>query len=220
MPEESLKTKILELIFGERSHTMLALTVLLLGVGLVGQTKWFPLIPDEFRWAAIGLGVISLLVTIVFFVVDGHARKNKYGVEIFVPTKGAYVDERIEIKGRMGPRPLPAGKELWLLRIYPKRSEFEPMMRVQPDTDGSWTASGCSLGGASEEPRIIGAYVIDESARLLFDYREQVHREHNEWMDKLKVSKDVRNRYLKPIRADVTKQKNMEKCVEVEVKRK
>ena len=219
MPEESLKNKIVELIFGERAHTMLALTVILLGLGLVGQTKWFPLIPDEFRWLAIGLGMISFLVTIVFFVVDGHGKKNKYGVEIFVPTKGAFVDQTIDIQGRMGPRPLPAGKELWLLRIYPNRSEFEPMTRVHPDRDGSWTASG-NLGGASKDKRIIGAYVIDESTRLLFDYRDQVHREHNKWMDDLKVGKDVKDRYLKPIRADVTKQTNMEKCVEVEVKRK
>jgi hypothetical protein len=219
MADQSLKEKIVDAVFSERGYVLVVAGFVLLLIGFLGQTNWFPLIPDEYRWAAIVIGVCLLLAGIALLFIDGQSGKNKYGVEIFYPKKGAPVDEKIEINGRIGRRRLPTGKELWLLRIYPNRKEFVPMKQIVPDREGAWETKDCALGGIKNDRRIIGAYLVDESAKVLIESRQQAEKEHNKWMDELGVPKDKPNRYLMPIKADVSMMKNMEMCLEIEVRR-
>jgi len=219
MAEQSLKDKIVDGIFSERGYVLVALGAVLIVIGLLGQTKWFTLIPDEYRWAGIVIGFCVLAAGITLLVIDGQSGKNKYGVEIFYPDGRVPVDEKIAVKGRVGRRRLPIGSELWLLRIYPNRKEFVPMRQIVPGRDGVWEAEDCTLGGKKDDKRIIGAYLIDESAKVLIESRQQAEKEHNKWMDKLNVPKETPERYLMPIKADVRLMKNMEMCLEIEVRR-
>ena len=125
----------------------------------------------------------------------------------------------VHVNGTIRLRSLPKGKELWLLRIYPNHDEFVPMRRANVATDGTWMALDCQLGGGPGAPRTIGAYLIDETSQIFFQYFREASDFHNEWMDRKEVPIDAKKRYLPPIKGDPGKIKSMHMCHEVTIAR-
>jgi hypothetical protein len=192
--------------------------LILFALGLVGQiTGYIPEMALAARLAAIVVGIAVALTGI--WLVFADLRKNVRGIRILDPPNGKKLPERVPLVRGEIQDDIPDGKELWLLRIYPKHNMFVPLTAVHVRSDKTWEVEDCYLGGKPGEKRYIGAYIVDETAVTLFTLFFDASKQHNKWMDDLEIQKGADKRHLEPIKGDPAKMENMKVGHEVEVER-
>jgi hypothetical protein len=188
--------------------------VIFIGLGLAGGVTyhgWFP-IAENNSYGAIAIGIALLIWGGVIAnrkpvpPIKGY----EYGVKIINPSEREQVDI-VSVKGTIEKMP-PEGYKLMVLRIYPNaRYGIHPLKEVTFTGNKAWHADDCDVGGKTNDPRTIGAYLVGPSGQALFRYYSEAANQHYE----LRHAKDFK---FLPLIYERTP--DMVKCAEVGVRRK
>jgi hypothetical protein len=155
--------------------------------GGVSYNNWFP-VSDWGRYFAI-VGGVALAATGVLLSlrnIRGPIPKSEdYQVRITHPRAGDKVDV-VDVEGTLS-KPLPAGYSLRIFRIYPN-SDFLALGQAviaKKGTGYKWHAAGCDIGGKTNEPRILGVYVVGPIGKFLLDYSKRCNSTHHSTLEQL-----------------------------------
>jgi hypothetical protein len=158
---------------------LIVLGVVILVLGLAGGVTLKGILPipeAEWRIFAAVAGLLLVLISVVFLGKASATPREamRYGIKITTPHDGNHVGIT-NVEGTIKRR-FPAEYTLHMLRIYPGSNGFIPMGVAEVDYKARiWRATGCDIGGRPGNSRIIGAYLVGPSGRVLFDYYHQAN---------------------------------------------
>jgi hypothetical protein len=155
---------------------VLGVTVLVLGLaGGITYKEIFPIPQTEWRALGTAAGLLLVFISVAFLgrsspTISSAAR---YGIKITAPGEGNHVGIT-NVEGTIK-RKFSVEYALYMIRIYPDSNRLVPMGVADVNyKTGAWRAIGCNIGGRPGNARIIGAYLVGPSGRVLFDYYNQV----------------------------------------------
>ncbi|MGP0095211.1 MAG: hypothetical protein ACLPKB_35450 [Xanthobacteraceae bacterium] len=181
-------------------------------------TVKLPLLQQITVWLA---GVALFVCGIVFqsktFALT-KASARSLGITITHPVASDNkVPESVNVRGEIK-KAIPDGYKLYAVRIYPEHGYFIPIKPATIDLEAKkWEAPKCTMGGKTGDHRIIGAWLVGASGKVLFDYYDRAAGLHGETVKELRTLSPTKEVKYLPLMQEKTA--DMFECARVEVER-
>lgn len=216
--------EILKSIITTPAGIVVLLGAVLLGLGAAGGVTYNRFFPIE---APLGRGLLAVLgaalvvaaaVRLLGFAgasAPDAARFETLGIRITHPERNDVADGKIRVTV-VSDKPLPAGYELRVLRMYDDGGILPDALLGKTASKLEWTAPAFDVAGA---PRI-GAWLVGPDGRALLDAWLRDHETHRLTLDELRRVAAIANLepkmiWLRPILARTA---DMHACACVEVR--
>jgi len=203
---------LLQPLVEDQRSLLIGLGAAIFVIGLAGGVP--PYLPIPAGPPQIGVAVFGGALAIVgIYLVLGGGTSRPYGVEIWTPENDSSVPETgVVVKGAV--RRLPAGKELWLVRMW-GGDRYYPQKKVALEKGQKVWTEKIDFNRAEG----LGAFVIGEEGQALIEYQREAadrHRalftDYEELLRKHNMPKDEKNRYLPSFKRSTVKALKIKEC--------
>jgi hypothetical protein len=217
---EDWKTKTVSLLLGSIPALMVVLGAAILILGMAEKLQYDKSVlsvSGNSRILAEVVGAAMIAAGFVLYLMDKTKAKitkaSDYGVKITFPAERDRVD-KITMHGSIKKSP-PEGYKLRVFRTYnsggyvPIGGEAEVFAETK-----TWKATGCSVGGDTNEEKVLKVYMIGPGGQELLSYFDEASIIHNRMRQKLVAFTKEKEDFLPLIYAFT---RDMVECAKVSV---
>jgi hypothetical protein len=192
-----------------------------------GVPQYFPIPAGPPQIAIVAFGAV-LAAMGAYLVLGGKSGSSRpYGISITLPVDGSSEGTTFNVEGTA--RRLPAGKALWLVRIW-DGDRYYPQKKVSLEKGQTTWKTSIEFGNAAK----LGAFVFGEEGRELIEYEREAAGRHNglfkayeslyglysnQVEEKNRIPKDTTNQYMPAFKRSAVKALKITECHVITIKR-